>query len=92
MEFLNTENQQFQHLERVLFGVGAIIDANLLANFIGQYFGWLSRKIRRITTITAIGFGIYSIFQALLNFQSRKAILQSLESEIQHQIEAKKQS
>jgi endonuclease/exonuclease/phosphatase family metal-dependent hydrolase len=82
-----TENEQMQHVEHALLSFSTLLDGNFFANFVGRYFKGLSRIIRLLVNIGGIGFGIYSLLQAGINLQSRRATLEAIYHELKLQID-----
>lgn len=80
-----TENEQMNYLEHTLLGFSSLIDGNLIANFVGKYFKSLARLVRLLVFFGGIGYGVYSLLQAGINLQSRRATLQAIYHELKVQ-------
>ena len=84
-----TENEQMQHVEHALLGFSTLLDGNFFANFVGRYFKGLARLIRLVVNVGGTGYGVYSLLQAGVNLQSRRATLEAIYHELKLQIDTK---
>ncbi|MDQ7024771.1 MAG: endonuclease/exonuclease/phosphatase family protein [Anaerolineae bacterium] len=89
LALIKTENEQLTHTGHAILGFSTLIDGNLLANFIGRYFKPLAKILRLLVNVGGFGYGIYSLLQAGVNLQSRRATLQAIYDELKHQIDSR---
>lgn len=82
------ENTQGSHIEKMLLALVGLPDILAGSRLIEQRFQAVGQWLRRIGLAGIAGYLLYHLLQAGINLQARKQTLQSLERELQAQLES----
>ncbi len=86
------ENTQGSHIEKMLLSLVGLPDMLAAARFVENRFQGVGQWLRRIGFFSMVGYLVYHLLQAGMNLQARKQTLQSLERELQAQLESNRQA
>jgi endonuclease/exonuclease/phosphatase family metal-dependent hydrolase len=82
------ENTQGSHVEKMLLALVSLPDVLAGSRLIEKRFQTVGQWLRRIGLLSIAGYLLYHLVQAGINLQARKQTLQSLERELQIQLES----
>jgi hypothetical protein len=82
------ENAQGNHIMQMLFALVSLPDVLAASHIVSKHFPCAGKWLRRVGFTGVTGYLLYHLLQAGVNLQARKQTLQSIEHEINTQLES----